>query len=139
MPFRKRCTPEKRVYAKNLRHHPTEAEAVLWSHLRKRQLGFIFHRQTVILGWIVDFYCPKAKLAVEVDGPYHDNSRKEYDYYRDLKMWEHGIVTLRIDSRSVERTPRAVVAWIKDHALDRWLKPASSYQVHYVYAGELKR
>lgn len=138
MPFRKRCAPEKRIYAKNLRHHPTKAESVLWSHLRKRKHGFIFRRQTIILGWIVDFYCPKVKLAVEVDGPYHDNNKKEDDFYRDRKMWEHGIVTLRVDSNSVERTPQAVADWINEHTLNRWLKPESSSLVHYVYAGEFK-
>jgi very-short-patch-repair endonuclease len=138
MPFRKRCKPEKLVYAKNLRRKPTEAEAILWSYLRGNQLDFRFRRQEPILGWIVDFYCSKAKLAIEVDGQYHDNLNKEDDFYRDQTMWEHGILTLRVDNKSVERTPKAVVEWIKSHTINRLLKPASSPQVHYVYDGEIK-
>jgi very-short-patch-repair endonuclease len=138
MPFSKRCPPEKRVYAKNLRRHPTRAETILWSYLRNNQLGFRFKRQELVLGWIADFYCPKAKIVIEIDGPGHDILRKADDWYRDQKMWDHGILTLRVNNRSVERTPKAVVGWIKDHTVIRQLKPGSSTQVHFVYDGVLK-
>jgi very-short-patch-repair endonuclease len=51
-----------------MRRAPTEAEALLWSALRRRQLGRKFRRQHVIAGYIVDFYCAALALALEVDG-----------------------------------------------------------------------
>ena len=121
MPLRKRCKPEKRIYAKNLRRHPTKAEKILWSDLRSYQLGFHFRRQVIILGWIVDFYCPQAKLAIEVDGLYHDNI-SEKDAYRKTIMEKHGILTLRIDNELVETGPAEVARWIKEQTAKRWLK-----------------
>ncbi len=44
----------------------------MWSHLRNRQLdGWKFRRQFPIAGFVVDFYCPEARLAIELDGPVH--------------------------------------------------------------------
>jgi very-short-patch-repair endonuclease len=67
------------------RHQPTEAEKELWKHLKRRQLnGFIFRRQHHIGLFIVDFYCYRARLVVEVDGEIHqykpeeDKIRQEY-------------------------------------------------------------
>ncbi len=58
--------------ARTLRAHMTESEQVLWSRLRGNQLRFIqFYRQKPIGDAIVNFYAPKAKLVVEVDGSQH--------------------------------------------------------------------
>jgi len=55
--------------AREMRSHPTEAELFLWKLLSGEKLGgFKFRRQHIIQTFIVDFYCPKAKLIVEVDG-----------------------------------------------------------------------
>jgi very-short-patch-repair endonuclease len=55
--------------ARRMRKSMTEAERLLWERLRRNQIdGFHFRRQHVILGFIVDFYCIKAKPAIEVDG-----------------------------------------------------------------------
>ena len=64
----------------------TNAEKLLWSHLRNKQLGVKFRRQFSVGEYITDFYCPNLKLAVEVDGGQHytkegieyDNKRTEY-------------------------------------------------------------
>ena len=64
--------------AREKRRQPTQAEKVLWERLRNRQLnGAKFRRQDVIGGYIVDFYCPEAGLVVEVDGPIHEETRRE--------------------------------------------------------------
>ncbi|MBM3304756.1 MAG: DUF559 domain-containing protein [Candidatus Aminicenantes bacterium] len=139
MPYRSRCKPEKLAFAKKLRRNPSRAEAILWSYLRNKQLGFHFRRREVILGWIVGFYCAKAKIAIQVDGPSHDMLMKEYDYYRDRQMWEKGILTLRVDNKSAEKTPEAVAEWIKYHVINRLQQNPSSPKIQSVYAGQFKR
>jgi very-short-patch-repair endonuclease len=60
------------------RAQPTEAEDVLWQGLRRHSVaGFKFRRQHVIDRFVADFYCAKARLVIEVDGPIHDFSREE--------------------------------------------------------------
>ena len=67
--------PEKLSLAKQLRHKMTPAERALWMALRRNGLdGFHFRRQQVIDGFIVDFYCDAAKLAIELDGTVHEES-----------------------------------------------------------------
>ena len=56
---------------KNLRNNMTKAEIILWSKLKGKQLGYKFRRQHGIGKYIIDFYCPKLKLIIEVDGDVH--------------------------------------------------------------------
>jgi very-short-patch-repair endonuclease len=65
----------------------TDAERLLWSKLRRKQIKtFQFYRQRIIGNYIVDFYCPKGKLIIEVDGGQHyseegnrkDKAREDY-------------------------------------------------------------
>jgi very-short-patch-repair endonuclease len=59
-------------YARALRHRMTDAERILWQHLRARRLaGFKFRRQLIIEPYIVDFACIEARLIVEADGGQH--------------------------------------------------------------------
>ena len=68
--------------ARYMRANPTPAEALLWSKLRKRKLGgYRFLRQRIIGPYIVDFYCAKLDLIIEIDGPIHQN-QTEYDQQR---------------------------------------------------------
>ncbi len=71
--------------ARELRRNQTDAEKLLWKHLRSRQLnGYKFRRQFPIGNYIVDFVCLSLKLIIEVDGSQHmcninyDNSRTQY-------------------------------------------------------------
>jgi very-short-patch-repair endonuclease len=82
-----RTSPEIRQRARELRHEQTPAERRLWQILRGRSLGgYKFRRQHPIDSYIIDFYCPKAKLCIEVDGDQHslppaeesDSARTEY-------------------------------------------------------------
>jgi len=71
---------ERRV---DLRNDQTPQEILLWSRLRREQLGFKFRRQHSIGGYIVDFYCPAKKLVIEIDGSQHfEKESKEYDNIR---------------------------------------------------------
>ena len=65
-------TKEKLECAKELRREMTPAEKLLWQEIRANKLGVRFRRQQIIQGFIVDFYCHRAWLVVEVDGDVHD-------------------------------------------------------------------
>lgn len=65
---------EQRNVRKLLRRNATPQEVILWSRLRGSQLGFKFRRQTSIGNYILDFYCPEKRLAVEIDGSQHIDS-----------------------------------------------------------------
>ncbi len=79
------------------------AEVILWQILRGAQLdGLRVRRQHPIGPYILDFYCPKARLAVEVDGRGHDvEERFRHDQRRAAWLKELGIGTLRIPARDV--------------------------------------
>jgi very-short-patch-repair endonuclease len=88
--------------SRELRRDMTEAEALLWSRLRARQLqGFKFRRQVWLGGYVADFACVEARLVVEADGGQHD-VRAEADRartaalaregYRVLRFWNHDIL-----------------------------------------------
>ena len=96
----------------------TFPESLLWSRLRDNKLGVGFHKQKIILGYIADFWCPRAGLVVEVDGPCH-NDQKVYDAFRDSVLANRGIVTVRFDAQSVNNNLPAVVALIADKVKKR--------------------
>ena len=86
-----------------LRHEMTEAEKRLWGKIRVRQIGgYWFYRQKPIGDYIVDFYCPKAKLVIEVDGSQHfSNGMIENDRVRDEYLSNLGLRVLRFTNTDV--------------------------------------
>ena len=67
---------------KQLRNKATEAERILWSCLKNSNLKYKFIRQYSIEGYVVDFYCPAARMAIELDGENHKlTDQKTYDGY----------------------------------------------------------
>jgi very-short-patch-repair endonuclease len=72
-----KVTKEKLQRAKELRREMTPAEKLLWNELRANKLGVHFRRQQVIAGFIVDFYCHKVGLVVEVDGIFTIYNKKK--------------------------------------------------------------
>ncbi len=98
-----RSDPDKRTLTFQLRRRTTPAEQRLWQSLRADRLaGLHFRRQQLIAGFIVDFYCHAARLAVEVDGPVHE-TQAEYDAERDRILGREGIQVLHIANEDVER------------------------------------
>jgi len=90
-------------YSRQLRKDMTDAERLLWSRVRRKQLkGRQFYRQKIISNYIVDFYCPKAKLVVEIDGGQHysDEGFKK-DRIRDDYMKGYDLRVLRFSDREV--------------------------------------
>ena len=105
--------PDKLAIAKRLRREMTLAERVLWRALRRNAVdGFHFRRQQVIGGFIVDFYCDAAKLAIELDGSVHEE-QGEYDESRDEAIARYGVRVLRISNEAM-RDSEAVIEHIKE-------------------------
>lgn len=90
-------------FSRTLRSNMTEAEQHLWFRLRNKQLGGIqFYRQKPLLSFIVDFYCPKAKLVIELDGSQHFEAKHQIkDAERDEELKKIGIEVPRFDDRQV--------------------------------------
>jgi very-short-patch-repair endonuclease len=98
--------------AKELRRTMTEAEKILWEHVRNDQLGgFHIRRQQIIHGRIVDFYCHAASLIVEVDGEVHEFHKSE-DREKDDFLIENGFRVLRIRNEEIADNIDAVLVKI---------------------------
>jgi len=94
--------------ARSLRKHPTEAERLLWRHLRLRQLGgWKFRRQQPLGPHIVDFVCLEKRLIVEVDGGHHAVQVEE-DAHRTARLEAEDFRVLRFWNTEVLREPIAV-------------------------------
>ncbi len=106
--------PELKSLARNLRSNMTEAERVLWKYIRKKQIkGYQFLRQRPIGNYIVDFYCPKAKLVIEVDGGQHYREEgMEADRKRDSYFRGQGLKILRFSNIDVLRNSEGVLEMI---------------------------
>lgn len=94
--------------AKRLRREMTPPEVFLWQHLKYQNLVKI--RRNHPLGpYSLDFYCPKAKLAFEVDGIAHDMGKNpKKDARRDIYVAAHGIETLRIPAVEVLKDSQSI-------------------------------
>jgi len=108
-----RVAKEKIQRAKELRREMTPAEKILWQELRGNKLGFHFRRQQVIAGFIVDFYCHKAALVIEVDGDIHD-LQKEEDVRRERVLLEMGLRVVRFKNDEVVINLSGVISKIKE-------------------------
>ncbi|MCX7831066.1 MAG: endonuclease domain-containing protein [Acidobacteria bacterium] len=99
MNYNKRLIPR----AKELRKNMTIAERRLWSKIRSKSVkGVRFYRQKIIGNYIVDFYCHKAKLAIELDGSQHYfGNKKKKDFVRDHYLNSLGIKVLRFSDSDV--------------------------------------
>ena len=111
-----RIQPDKQAIARRMRRNMTPAEQALWQQLRNNKLdGFHFRRQQVIDGFIVDFYCHTAGLAVEVDGDAHDTL---YDMDRDLILRQRGIRVIRFRNEQIFDEMERVLSAIREYLHD---------------------
>ena len=90
-------------YSRLLRNEMTDAERLLWLKIRGKQLkGFQVYRQKPIGQFVVDFYCPKAKLVIELDGGQHyQKPIAARDKLRDRYMERLGLKVLRFSDKEV--------------------------------------
>jgi very-short-patch-repair endonuclease len=88
-----------------LRKKATEPERTLWRHLRNRNFtGYKFRRQHPFESYILDFYCPSAKLAVELDGGGHNyRAAQARDRTRSEFLANHGVIVLRFWNHQIRR------------------------------------
>ena len=97
-------------YAREMRKQMTDEEKKLW-FLFLRNLPVKFVRQRSFGYYVVDFYCAKANLAIEIDGSQHyDAEREEYDIKRDEFLRKQGITVVRYSNLQVNREFEAVQA-----------------------------
>src|ERR1700744_6266969 len=96
-------------FARLLRKNPTDAERLLWSKLRRRQLGgFKFRRQRPIGPYICDFVCVETQVIVELDGLQHLDESK-YDARRDEILKSNGYRVLRFWNTDVLHRTESVL------------------------------
>ena len=106
---------------KELRSNLTSAEAALWKSLQRSQVcGKKFRRQHSVGNYILDFYCPECRLAVELDGQVHFNSMmSEYDYRRSEYLRKLNIRVLRFENRLVFENLEGVLRAIREQLTER--------------------
>lgn len=112
----KHLKPVKRL----LRKQDIGAEKILWSKLRNRQQIFKFRRQYSIGGYIVDFYCPELKLAIEIDGATHSAEEEiKRDKEKENFLRRFGIKTMRYNNVVVYYEVESVIGDIYKRCLKR--------------------
>jgi very-short-patch-repair endonuclease len=113
--------PKLRHFARTMRKEPTSAEKAMWKLLRNRRLaGFKFCRQQPYGPYILDKYCARAKLVVELDGDSHATSEgQENDRERDAYLAANGILMLRFWNVEIHNEKDAVLERIANTCAER--------------------
>ncbi len=105
---------------RELRKRSTKTEEILWLKIRNNQLGCKFKRQHSIGGYIIDFYCSKRKLIIEIDGATHNSKEaREYDKIRDEYFGELGYKTIRFLNEEIQKDTNNVLSKIKNYLISR--------------------
>jgi very-short-patch-repair endonuclease len=108
MPYRRDLIP----IAREMRHKATKQEQHLWYDFLRNHPAH-FRRQKVISGFVVDFYCAKAKLVVEIDGRQHyGTDYLEYDNERTEVLKAYGISVIRFSNSAIDNSFDFVCAYI---------------------------
>ncbi len=99
-----------------LRNNMTKWEVRLWNDLKgKKMFGFKVRRQYGIENFILDFYCPKLKLAIEVDGDVHYFKKKmSTDARKNNKLAEEGIKLIRLKNEDLAEDYESVIVYLED-------------------------
>jgi very-short-patch-repair endonuclease len=113
LPFNRKIKP----IARYLRSNMTDAEQLVWSRIRRKQIFNVqFYRQKNIGNYIVDFYCPKGKLVVELDGGQHYEMEEiKRDRERDHYLQRLGLTVMRFSNLDVLKNIDGVVDRIYEH------------------------
>jgi very-short-patch-repair endonuclease len=110
--------PKLKQRSRDLRNNRTLSEVLLWNELKARKmLGCQFIRQKPIGNYIVDFYCSKLKLVIEIDGESHIGKEKE-DKERQSEIEKLGISFLRFDDLEVKKNMEGVLMKISEYIRD---------------------
>lgn len=108
--------PQLKVRRRQLRQDQTYAEKIMWLHLRNRNLlGIKFRRQYSVDNFVIDFYAPAIKVAIELDGDVHNNfEQKEYDRIRQKQIELYGIEFIRITNNELLGNPNKTFSKIEE-------------------------
>jgi very-short-patch-repair endonuclease len=113
--------PKLKSHAKELRKKGVLSEVLLWNQLKGRKIrGYQFMRQKPIEDYIVDFFCSKLGLIIEIDGESHDG-RFHYDAERQKSLESTGLTVLRFNDAEVKSDMTNVLM-----AIDGWLENRES-------------
>ena len=111
IPYNSKLVPN----AKALRWNMTKEEKHLWYDFLKR-LPFAVKRQHNIENYIVDFYCPKLKIVIEIDGIQHyEEDNAKYDFRRTEFLENLGLTVIRFDNSEIKRDYYSVLYYITTH------------------------
>jgi very-short-patch-repair endonuclease len=102
-----RATGRSMASARQLRRELSLPEMLLWRTLRVNRRALRFRKQHAIGPFVADFYCPAAKMVIEIDGATHDR-RQDADGRRDAYMTSLGLRVVRISAKDVLADPEAV-------------------------------
>ena len=114
-------TPDAYQRARKLRREMTKPERLLWWALKADKTGFHFRKQHAAGPYVLDFYCDRARLCVEVDGSSHELTAA-HDQRRDRHLAHWGILTLRVPAREVLTNLQGVVDLVIETASARPLR-----------------
>ena len=99
-----------------MRNNQTEAEKILWDYLKNKKLGYKFTRQYSAGPYILDFYCPKLRLAIELDGSHHNEENSVlYDKDREEYLKAVNIKIIRFWNDEVMKDVNKVLDEISRH------------------------
>ena len=115
MPDQLNNRPDMLPFRRKLRKHMTAAEVALWVMIKNKQVnGERFLRQYSVSHYVLDFYCPKYKLAVELDGAGHfTDEGRAYDARRTEYLNLVGVRVIRFENLEVFNYPGQVLEEIK--------------------------
>ncbi len=105
--------PKLKERAKELRKNSTLSEVLLWREINRKKLGVDFHRQKPIGNYIVDFYCPKLKLVIEIDGMSH-SGKMAYDQKRDNYLKQIGLSVIHFSDDDIKQNLNSVLEYLKE-------------------------
>jgi very-short-patch-repair endonuclease len=118
-PYKKRKRVSTEAFADKLRANMTRCEHLLWERL-KRAAYAEFEPQQVVCGYIPDFYCAEARVAIEVDGGVHLRPRvKRRDKHKDTVLASHGVLVIRLTNEMVQYRVYRALTIIRNAVLQR--------------------
>ncbi len=104
--------------ARSLRNNMTDEERKLWYLFLSKKIPKTVRRQAVLRGYIVDFFCPEAKLVIEIDGSQHyDEEMLNADRKRDAVLKAGGLTVLRYSNRDINQNFNNVCEDIWNHIM----------------------
>jgi very-short-patch-repair endonuclease len=113
--------PNLKELARQLRKNSTLSEVLLWNNIKKKALGYEFHRQVPLDEFIVDFYCHELLLAIEIDGSTHDYNF-DNDNFRQTMLEKHGILVIRYLDIDIKKSMNDVLRSIENIISDIEIK-----------------